>query len=53
MMGGYYGRMMNGYGFGMMGFGLLGCLIGLIVIGLVVYFATKLALKHYHKDQQK
>ncbi|WP_198671320.1 hypothetical protein [Paraliobacillus sp. X-1268] len=52
MMGDYGGRM-NGYGFGMMALGLLGCLISLIVIGLVVYYATKLALKHYHKDQQK
>lgn len=39
--------MMGGYG--MMGFGLLGCLLGLLVIGVVVYFATKLALKNHNK----
>lgn len=37
--------MMSGYGFGMMGFGLLGWMINLIVIGIVVYFAVKLAIK--------
>lgn len=51
-MGGY-GGMMNGYGFGMMGFGLLGWLINLIVIGAVVYYATKLALKNYNKEKKQ
>lgn len=37
--------MMGGYGFGMMGFGLFGWLINLLVIGFVVYFSVKLALK--------
>jgi len=35
--------MMSGYG--MMGFGLLGWMINLIVIGIVVYLAVKLAIK--------
>ncbi|WP_171038108.1 hypothetical protein [Aquibacillus sediminis] len=50
MMG---GGMMNGYGIGMMGFGILGWLINLIIIGAVVYYATKLALKNYNKEQEK
>lgn len=33
------------HGWGMAGFGLLAWLINLVVIGLVVYFAVKLALK--------
>ncbi|GAA5415299.1 hypothetical protein Pryu01_00323 [Paraliobacillus ryukyuensis] len=50
MMGGY-GGMMNGYGSGMTGFGLLGWIINLIAIGVVVYYATKLALKHFHNKK--
>lgn len=38
---------MNGYGFGMMGLGLLGWLLNLGAIAIVVYFAVKLALKNY------
>lgn len=38
--------MMGGYGFG-----ILGCVFGLLVIGVVVYFATTLALKSYNKKQ--
>jgi len=49
MMGGYSG-MMNGYG--LMGFGWIGWLINLIIIGIIVYYATKLALKHYNKEHQ-
>ncbi|QKY69325.1 hypothetical protein FH966_07195 [Lentibacillus cibarius] len=49
MMGGYSG-MMNGYG--LMGFGWIGWLINIIVIGIVVYYATKLALKHHNKENQ-
>ncbi|WP_202925665.1 hypothetical protein [Virgibacillus sp. MSP4-1] len=46
--------MMGGYGgFGMMGYGFLGWIINLIVIGIVVYYATKLALKHHDKEKQK
>jgi hypothetical protein len=36
-------------GFGMMGFGFLGWLINLAVIGLVVYLSVKLALKNKDK----
>jgi hypothetical protein len=36
--------MMGAYGFGMMGFGLLGWFINLLAIGAVVYLAVKLAL---------
>lgn len=42
--------MMQGYGFGMLGYGFLGWVINLLVIGIIVYYATKLALKNYHKD---
>lgn len=38
--------MMGGFGYSMMGFGLLGWLLNLVVIGLVVYFSVKLALKN-------
>ncbi|WP_255639783.1 hypothetical protein [Aquibacillus saliphilus] len=38
--------MMGGYGFGMMGYGLLGWFINLLVIGIVVYYSVKLALKN-------
>lgn len=41
--------MMGGYGFTMMGFGLLGWLLNLFMIGIVVYYSVKLALK---KDKQ-
>lgn len=41
--------MMNGYGFNMFGFGFLGPIINLLFIGIVVYYAVRLALKH-HKD---
>lgn len=38
--------MMHGYGYGMMGgFGVWGYIIHLILTGLVVYFAVKLAMK--------
>lgn len=37
--------MMGGYGFAMMGFGLLGWLLNLFVIGIVVYYSVKLALR--------
>jgi len=37
--------MMGGFGFGMMGMGLLGWMLNLAAIGIVVYFAVKLALK--------
>ncbi|AUJ25515.1 hypothetical protein [Virgibacillus dokdonensis] len=43
--------MMNGYGLHFAGFGILGWIINLLVIGIVVYYATKLALKHYDKDK--
>ncbi|WP_187116589.1 hypothetical protein [Oceanobacillus massiliensis] len=42
------GNMMDSNGVGMMGFGILGWVINIIVIGFTVYFATKLALKHYY-----
>ncbi|WP_139017909.1 hypothetical protein [Bacillus andreraoultii] len=48
-----YGGMMHGYGFGGWGLGLIGSLINLFVLGCVVYFATKLALKNYDKDKNK
>ncbi|WP_458411921.1 hypothetical protein ACNQFZ_13815 [Schinkia sp. CFF1] len=38
--------MMGGYGFGMMGFGFLAWIANLFVIGIVVYFAVKLAIKN-------
>lgn len=38
--------MMSGYGFGMMGLGFLGWIINLLVIGIVVYYATNRALKN-------
>lgn len=41
--------MMGGYGFTMMGFGFLGWLLNLFMIGIVVYYSVKLALK---KDKQ-
>lgn len=41
--------MMGGFGYSMMGFGLLVWLLNLVVIGLVVYFAVKLALKNKQK----
>ncbi|WP_281281400.1 hypothetical protein [Pseudalkalibacillus caeni] len=44
MMGGY-GGMMGGYGMGM-GFGLFAWLINILAIGVVVYFAVKLAMKN-------
>ncbi len=31
---------------GMMGYGLLGWILNLLAIGIVVYYATKLALKN-------
>lgn len=34
----------------MMGYGLLGWILNLASIGIVVYYATKLALKNNHKD---
>jgi hypothetical protein len=37
--------MMGGFGMGMMGFGMLGWLLNLFVIGIVVYFSVRLALK--------
>ncbi|RBW70181.1 hypothetical protein [Bacillus taeanensis] len=40
-----FGHMMGGYGFGMMGYGLIMWLLHLLVIGVVVYFSVKLALK--------
>lgn len=36
----------------MMGYGLLGWILNLASIGIVVYYATKLALKNYHKDKR-
>src|SRR5690625_2440325 len=42
--------MMGGYGFGMMGYGFLGWIINLLVIGIVVYYSTKLALKNHNKN---
>ncbi len=38
--------MMGGYGFGMMGLGLLGWLLNLGAIAIVVYYAVKLALRN-------
>lgn len=38
--------MMGGYGFGIMGYGMLTWVLNLIVIGLVVYFSVKMALRH-------
>lgn len=38
--------MMSGYGWGMMGLGLLGWILNLFFIGIVVYFAVKLAMKN-------
>lgn len=37
--------MMGRYGIGMMGFGIIGWLLNLTVIGIVVYFAVKMALR--------
>lgn len=37
--------MMGGYGYAMMGYGLLGWLLNLLVIGVVVYAAVRLALR--------
>ncbi|WP_286164691.1 MULTISPECIES: hypothetical protein [Clostridia] len=42
--------MMNGYGLHFAGFGFLGWIINLLVIGVVVYYATKLALKNHDKN---
>ena len=39
--------MMSGYGFGMMGMGFIGWIINLLVIGFVVYYAAKMALKNH------
>lgn len=44
--------MMHGYGFEMPGYGVLGWVINLLVIGSVVYFATKLALKNHDRDKK-
>ncbi|MFT8320787.1 MAG: hypothetical protein ABF649_07775 [Bacillus sp. (in: firmicutes)] len=44
--------MMGGYGFGMMGYGILGWILNLLVIGIVVYYATKLALRNYDKERK-
>ncbi|WP_019153615.1 hypothetical protein [Robertmurraya massiliosenegalensis] len=38
--------MMGGHGIGMMGFGLLGWVLNLLVNGIVVYFAVKIAIKN-------
>ncbi|MFB6469429.1 hypothetical protein ACE38V_22090 [Cytobacillus sp. Hz8] len=40
---------MGGFGYSMMGFGLLAWLFNLVIIGLVVYFSVKLALKNNQK----
>lgn len=37
--------MMGGYGVGMMGLGLLGWTLNLFVIGVVVYFTVRFAIK--------
>ncbi len=37
--------MISVHGLGMMGFGLLGWGLNLFIIGIVVYFAVKLAIK--------
>lgn len=44
--------MMDGHAFGMMGYGLIGWVFNLLFIGIVVYYATKLALKNYNKEQK-
>lgn len=42
--------MMGGHGLAMMGMGLLGWILNLSVIGIVVYFSVKLALKTKDKS---
>ncbi|MCU1808195.1 hypothetical protein NVV31_22755 [Cytobacillus firmus] len=37
--------MMGGFGIGMMGFGMIGLMLNLTLIGIVVYFAVKMAIK--------
>ncbi|WP_280516112.1 MULTISPECIES: hypothetical protein [Bacillaceae] len=37
--------MMVGYGIGMMGSGIIGWLINLTMIGIVVFFTVKMAIK--------
>lgn len=44
--------MMGSFGIGMMGYGLLGWILNLLAIGIVVYYATKIALKNYNKEQK-
>lgn len=43
MMGGMMNGMMGGWG--MMGYGIFGWVLNLFILGLVVYFAVKLALR--------
>lgn len=38
--------MMNLCGSGMMGFGFIGWILNLLLMGIVVYFAVRLALKN-------
>ena len=42
--------MMGGHGFGMMGMMGFGWIINLLLTGLVVYFAVKLALRSHSKE---
>ncbi|RCW74975.1 hypothetical protein [Saliterribacillus persicus] len=44
--------MMGGYGSSMMGFGLLGWIINIVVIGLVVYFSVTFALRNYFNQNK-
>lgn len=37
--------MMGGYGFAMMGYGLLGWMLNLLVTGVIVFAAVRLALR--------
>lgn len=43
-------NMMGGHGFGMMGMMGIGWIINLLLIGVVVYFAVKLALRDNNKN---
>lgn len=44
--------MMGGYGFSIMGYGFIGWLFNLLVIGIVVYYSTKLAMKHENRKEK-
>ncbi|MDD9313929.1 MULTISPECIES: hypothetical protein [Cytobacillus] len=37
--------MMGGYGIGMMAYGIIGWLLNLTMIGIVVFFTVKMAIK--------